>query len=480
MLEIVQKGGAIMDEQQNNETRPANPRRRQRSQLQIFKEAYLPAVIACIALLLIIVFIIGSITRGIQRSKQEAQASLEASVSEANELARLNQEASALMRDAAVLAQHFDYESAIHVLDTFSGDMSQFAEISAKRAEYADAMDSMVLWNDPSQVLNLSFQLLIADPARAFTDEIYGESYNRNFVTTGEFSKILQQLYENGYILVSMSDITANGAVKDLYLPNGKKPLILTQTNVNYNTYMIDSDGDELPDKDGDGFASKLVLDANGNIACEMVDSFGQTVTGAYDLVPILDSFIETHPDFSYKGAKAILAVTGYDGLFGYRTSAEAKDFFGTAYHNEQVEGATQILQALRASGYEIACYTYENEAYGTYSASEIQSDLNKWNEEVSPILGTVDILVYARNSDISDSTVIYSGDKYAVLQNFGFTCYLGFCTEGEPWFFAQNEYVRQGRILVTGANMAYNASWFEGIFDAASVLDKSRGTVPS
>ena len=96
---------------------------------------------------------------------------------------------------------------------------------------------------------------------------------------------------------------------------------MLTQTNVNYNLYLVDSDGDLLADKNGGGFASKLVLDQSGKVTCEMVDSNGQTIYGAYDMIPILDEFVERHPDFSYRGAKAILALTGYNGLFGYRTN---------------------------------------------------------------------------------------------------------------------------------------------------------------
>lgn len=467
-----------MDEQQNN-NRPVNPRRKPRSKIQIFKEAYLPAVIAGVALLLIVIFIIGSIVRGVQRRNYEAQVSLAASASAAQELEQLTNEAKKLMNEAMGYAQHFDYDKAIALLESFSGDMTQFPDLSARHAEYVAAKDSMVLWRDHNQVLNLSFQLLIADPSRAFTDETYGTSYNRNFVTTEEFSKILQQLYENGYILIRMSDITDGTSAKDLYLPNGKKPLILTQTNVNYNTYMIDSDGDRLPDKDGDGFASKLIVDDNGNLSCEMVDAAGQTVTGAFDLVPILNSFIQTHPDFSYKGAKAILAVTGYDGLFGYRTNFSAKEFFGTAYYNDQVAGATQVLQALRADGFDIACYTYENVEYGNFTAEDILADLNKWDGEVTPILGSVDTLVFARNSDISTSTTAYSGEKYAALQSFSFTHYLGFCADGTPWFTTGNDQVRQGRILVTGSSLAHHADWFEGIFDPSYVLDSSRGTIP-
>ena len=469
-----------MDEQQNQQQRPVNPRRKQRSKAQIFKESYLPAIILGVALVLIIIFIVGAVTRSVQKKNYEKQESLAASSAEAERLEQLEQEASSLLTQASALAQKFDYAGAVDAIGTFSGDISQYPSLSKALEDYTAAMDAMVLWDDPSQVVNLSFQLLIADPDRAFTDVTYGTSYNRNFVTTDEFSRILQQLYENGYILVRMSDIVNADGSTQLYLPSGKKPLILTQTQVNYYTYMTDSDGDKLPDAGGDGFASKLVLDANGNITCEMVDSTGQTVTGAYDLVPILDAFIETHPDFSYKGAKAILAVTGYDGLFGYRTNPGAEQTFGSDYYNDQITGATQIVSALREEGYEIACYTYENVAYGNYSAAQIESDLTKWQSEVTPILGDVDILVYARNSDITDSAASYTGEKYSALRSFGFRYYLGFCTDGQGWFSVGADYFRQGRILVSGSNMKYHSEWFSGIFDSTSVLDLSRGTIPS
>ena len=58
-----------MDE--NQTARPVMRRRRKRSQFEIFKETYLPAVIACAAVIMIIIFIVGSITRGVQRAKLE-------------------------------------------------------------------------------------------------------------------------------------------------------------------------------------------------------------------------------------------------------------------------------------------------------------------------------------------------------------------------------------------------------------------------
>lgn len=468
-----------MDEQQRKEDRPVNPRRRQRSRFEIFKEAYLPVIIVGIALLLILVFIIGSIVRGVQRSKYNAQLAQESSIAAQQELERLNDEAASRLAQAEGLAKQYDYEAAIDILEGFSGNMNEFSALADKHAEYTKAIDNLVLWDDPSQVLSLSFQLLIADTGRAFTNATYGDSYNKNYVTCEEFSKILQQLYENGYILVRLSDITSESGSQELYLPNGKKPLLITQTNVNYNTYMIDGDGDKLPDAAGAGFASRLVLDENGSIVCEMVDSTGNTVTGAYDLVPILNNFIDSHPDFSYRGAKAILAVTGYDGLFGYRTDPDAEEYFGKAYHQQEVDGATQIVSALRDSGYEFACYTYENEPYGTYTAEQIQEEMGKWAAEVVPILGETDIFVFSRTSDIADNGQAYSGSKFEALRSCGFAYYLGFCKDGESYYGAYGDHIRMGRILVTGYNMAYNPTWFEGIFDASSVLDKTRGTVP-
>ena len=76
---------------------------------------------------------------------------------------------------------------------------------------------------------------------------------------------------------------------------------------------------------DGRGIASKIVLDENGKPTCEYVQADGTTVTGAYDCVPLLDQFIAEHPDASYHGAKGMIALTGYDGILGYRTDIAYK-----------------------------------------------------------------------------------------------------------------------------------------------------------
>ncbi len=459
----------------NTERRP-NSRRRRKTKLEIFKEVYLPTIILGVAAVLILVFIIGAVTKDNTPPPSVNQETTEPTETGPSQD---DLEVEKLLQDAAILAQDYDYQEAVDLLNSFQGDKAAYPALVEKIDEYTVSASQMVVWDDPTKVLNLSFHGLIAD-TKAFSDSQYGNSYNRNFVTIGEFQQILEDLYENGYILVDLMDIAPNISSegindilgKMLMLPQGKKPLLITQTNLSYYTYTVDGDGDGEPDKDGAGFASRLVVDESGNITCEMVNSAGETVTGAFDLVPILENFIAEHPDFSYKGARAILAPSGYDGIFGYRINAGVKTTKGTEYYNEQVQGATKIVDALKGKGYRLACYTYANNAYGKVSAADIQADLNLWNAEIAPVLGETSILVFAQNSAIDT----YSGSKFNVLQNAGFRYYLGFGSGGETG----SNYFVHNRLLVTGSQMAHNGSAFSGLFDAASILDPSRGTVPN
>ena len=316
---------------------PQTQRRRKKSKMQIFKETTLPLIILGIAAVLIIVFIAGSITRGVQKKKVLKESSIAASSSLAEEEARLAAEADAILKDAEKLAASYDYDKAIALIDSFSGNIGNYPQMQDARARFEYGKTTLVVWEDPNTIVNLSFQHLIADSERAFASKEYSSSLKKNFITISEFQRVLERLYANDYILVGMNDFieaqTEGDEVyyvyKELYLPEGKKPVVLTQTNVNYNLYLVDSDEDLVADKDGVGVASRMVLDDNGNIACEIVNADGTTSVGAYDLVPVLDAFVEEHPDFSYRGAKAVLALTGYNGLFGYRTNANARAKLG-------------------------------------------------------------------------------------------------------------------------------------------------------
>ncbi len=459
--------------------------RRKKTKLQVFKESYLPYLVLLLAAVLCIIFVIGSYQRAKQQKAiAQGDPSKDPSGAGNNQVVMQMEEAAQLMQQAQVLASHYDYAGAMAVLDRFSGEKSAAVGMQEAYDSYAQKKSELVAWTAMDAIPNLSFQMLVADPGRAFTHSTYGTSFNKNYVTTTEFNEILQQLYDGGYVLVSVYDLAAYTQGQgytpgQILLPPGKKPLVLTQTGVNYYTYMVDGDGDGLPDKDGAGFASRMVVDSDGKPTCEMVDGDGDVSTGAYDLVPLLDAFVEKHPDFSYHGAKATLAVMGYDGIFGYRIDAETAGEKGQEFYQQQISGARSVVEALKADGYDLACYSYDTGNYATMTAEEIEADLRAWANEIMPVLGQVDVLVYCNGSDIGD-TGEYAGDKFDVLYNAGFRFFIGQDHSSQGWVQVDDSFVRQTRRLVTGGRLAYDTEVFADLFDVSKVtLSVDRGTVP-
>lgn len=469
-----------MQNEQTPITRQA-PRRRKRTKMQIFKEAYLPTIILAATIVLIVVFIIGgAIHRDSSTETQPPQTTTTtpstAPSTEDAQAEQLKQEAANLIIRAEMLAAEYDFDGAIAALDSFSGNESLFPAIGEARERYQQIIGSMVSWK-AGDVPNLSFHVLIADPIRAFKDKTYGSSYKKNFITVTEFAAILQQLYDNGYVLVDLDDFygtehnSSSGrdvfVEKELLLPEGKKPVMITETNANYYTYMVDPNEDGKPDAKGAGFASKLCYD--GEFYNELVNADGSISTGAYDVVPILEAFIENNPGFSYKGSRATIAFSGYDGVLGYRINSKS---LSESRLQEEREGAAAIVKALQDAGYTLACYTYNNVNYSSKDASSIQSDLQKWAEQITPWIGQLDVLVFAKDGDISDEAV-YSGSKFNVLYNAGFRYFLG--SGDAPWNQVNELYVRHNRISVTGTNLNKHAELFTGMFDASTVLDTAR-----
>lgn len=476
---------SILEEPQD----PKNPRRRRRkSRSQIFKEVYLPPILVCLCAVLVLSFLMGSVAGLISQyreDKDRQQAQLQDS-SSAADLA--DQAYNQAINEAEALVEQYDYQGAIAVLEEFEMseyyDQTAHANVGQLRANYSTIDNGLVEYADPSTIPNLSFHPLINDMSRAKKNtELWG-SYNKNFVTVQEFKSILNAIYSNGYVLVDFDSFigkTSSTDGKDSFhvtpirLPQGKKPIMITETLVSYMHYMITDVEKGEADANGDGFASKLVV-RNGEIEAEYVDGSGATLTGDYDLVPILEDFIQAHPDFVYQGARATLAVTGKEGIFGYRTNTEYISTKGQTYYDDQLAGAKEVVAALRDKGYRIACFTYGNVNYKTLSAQQIQEDLNKWRQQIAePVLGTVDTIIFAQTGNISE----YSGTVFDMLYQTGFRYFVS--NGASPWAEVNTTYVRQNRVMVTGENMAWHKDYFTNIFDPNTILDaQSRGDVPT
>lgn len=472
---------------------PRYVRRRKREKKRIFKEVYLPAIIAGLALLLILSFIVGSVSNAltVKKNKDSAaqvEAQQQASAADAAEV-----EFKRTMAQVESLVTGYDYQGAIDLLNEYlngyNGSNNTFREQAvAKQAALVNEQNQLVELKDVTTIPNLSFHVLMADASRACNKDVSGADmaglYNKNFVSVEEFSRILNQLYSSNYVLVDFDSFVykATGVdgndefgAKSIYLPQGKKPVMITETMVNYFEYMVDPDKDGTLDGTGHGFANKLVLDENGDIKAAYVDANGQSLVGNYDLVPVLESFIQEHPDFVYQGARAILAVSGTEGVFGYRTNTSYVSRFGQAFYDNDVIEAKKVVAALREKGYTIASYTYSNQAYRSMTTLQIQAEVTNWTNQITPVLGEVDTMVFARASDIES----YSGTTFDVLYKSGIRYFLN--SGSSPRVDINKTFVRQTRLMVTGETLAWYSSQFTSYFDSNVVLDvATRGGMPA
>ena len=309
-------------------------------------------------------------------------------------------------------------------------------------------------------------------------------SYKAIAAKAGEFNKIIQNMYDKGYVMVSPHDmavVNEDGTMSrgSIMLPPGKIPFVLSQDDVSYYHYM-----------DGDGFASKLVVDSNGEVKNEYIEDDGSISTGDYDMVPLIDTFVKEHPDFSYHGRKGILAMTGYNGVLGYRTDIAYKtgkklqddqkkfleenpDFD----YKQEVKNAKKVAKAMKAEGWEFASHTWGHKDVGATSLDDLKRDDKKWQKYVAPILGKTDMIIFAFGADIG-SWEGYSADneKYEFYKSQG---YRYFCNVDSSQYFVQitGDYFRQGRRNLDGYRMYYNPEMLSDLFDVSEVWDSSRPT---
>ncbi len=380
-----------------------------------------------------------------------------------------------LLNKADRLALGYDYDKAIELLssnETFKDD----PKVSEAIAKYNETKSTLVR-QDPEKVPHVFFHSLIVDKSKAFDGDRKQMSYNQVMTTVGEFEKILDILYEKGFVLVRIHDIAAMEkdestgeyvmTPKDIMLPPGKTPIVMSQDDVCYYEYMV-----------GDGFASRLVIGEDGRVTTEMDMDDGTSKVGDYDLIPILNKFIDKHPDFSYKGAKAIIALTGYNGIFGYRT---APSYSENPTYEEDKKKATEIANALRADGWEIASHSWGHRHLGKESEEAFKTDCDKWQNEVETLVGETDILIYPFGTDVG-SWHNYTNDntRYVYLRDQGFRYFCNVDSSSPYWVQIDKEYMRQGRRNLDGYRMWKDIhdpehAKLKDLFDANEVYDKDR-----
>lgn len=394
-----------------------------------------------------------------------------------------------LVAKADALAAGYDYAGAIELIKTFDGYESKEL-LTGRIAQYTEADSKLVTYTKMDEITHIFFHSLIADPSRAFDGDKEQDGYNLYMATIDEFIAIMESMYAKGYVLVSPYDVAKevtgdNGtyfAYGTIRLPEGKKPFIMSQDDVNYYGYMIGTgDGKNstpvFADSNNDGFASRIVIGDDGYPTCEYLTADGQVVYGDYDLVPVLETFIQAHPDFSYHGARAILGVTGYEGVFGYRTKPSYEQTMGTEAYQKEVEQAKAVAQCLRDHGWVIASHSYGHPAYGDIDASRVDADSNKWETTVQPIVGDTDVILFPYGSDIG-SWRGYTADnqKFQALYADGYRYFFNVDAK-VYWNQLGANYYRGSRRNIDGFRMFHFPEMLADLFDVSAVFSSARPT---
>lgn len=458
-------------------------------------------------LLLLAVFVgigvaIWAVTLGIKagndkKAEEKAAKAAEISAEEAQIAANR-----ALISQAETVAATYDYDGAIALLQT-APNYDSDSEIIDAIAKYTVAKTTLQAV-DVTTVPHIFYHSLIVDTARAFDTDKWGADavagINAWMTTIGEFDKITQQMYDNGWVLVRMRDLVtqttdADGTVhfsknKSLMLPAGKHAYVLSVDDWSYyHSYA------------GKGYADRAVLDANGDVKVQYTDADGNVSVGDYDVVPRLNTFIKAHPDAAYKGARGMLAMTGYNGVFGYRTDEDyvkqqnlqsdqkewlaANPGFDEAARQNEIAEAKKIADKCKEDGWEFANHTWGHLSVTGKSVETLQADNERWAANVANIVGTTDIIIFAHGNDIGTwkDYDAATNPVYAYYKGQGYNFYANVDASNKYWVQIRDAYCRMGRIDCDGLQMyralsgAAKINVFEDMFDVTSVFDSARPT---
>ena len=362
----------------------------------------------------------------------------------------------ALLEQAYQLAQGYYYTEALSLLDQ-AASLKNW-QTDALRREIVKRQSELVSY-DGTQFYHVFFHSLILDTDRAFDGDYDSAGYDLYMTTVSEFKAMLPKLQAAGFILYDITDLVefrdGQAVRREIFLPPGKKPLVISVDDVNYYKYM-----------EGDGFAQRLDVDETGRVVT-VVDG-EPTYDG--DVMPILDAYVAEHPEFSWRGAKGVVAITGYEGAFGYRiTDLQDYDADTQAWMLQKTQ---DVAAALRKSGWQIACHSYTHNQYWsdrTITAAQEEYDICRWLRDIAPYVGDTNIFISPFGVSFADDD-----PRLLYLKEKGFTIYCP--VEANMTTRWENGMLFQGRLNLDGLVMKdYPERVKRFFFDPATVLDPAR-----
>ena len=317
---------------------------------------------------------------------------------------------------------------------------------------------------------------LIADSDVAFSGRYHSTNTNLH-LTIKEFEKILENLYQRGYVLVDVEDLIDQSdptflLERNLKVPKGKKPLIVVIEDLQYGVADYRC-----------GTCRRLVLNDENQVCGEYQNNAGETVVSrTAEAIGLLDVFVEKHPDFTYDGAKGIISVSGHEACFGYVVAAgELEDRNAalsaanlpqlTNITNEDIDFAREkvmeIKNVLADNGWKFASCTYSYIADCRNTEKQVLiDDFVKWQDQIGSLFGEVHILVYPNGN------YIYGTDDRAVyFKNRGFRIFFG--GGATPYHIYGDNYLFVDRAMMSYTTL--NRKAYKDLFDYNEIIDPVR-----
>lgn len=377
-----------------------------------------------------------------------------------------------LLTEANVYSENGDYAFALNLLNSKHKYYKNDENVNALIKYNSNQIKNKNLVEYKGEIEHLFTHCLLAFPEVALNPKNpLSTDFDRDCLTPDEFKKILMSLYNKNYVLVDIDSIyeNVNGVSKQktLYLPAGKKPLIFSFDDCNYDSK-----------KENRGMVDKIILDRNGNIATyTSKKSIADRISYDNEFIPILENFVKTYPDFSHNGAKGVICLTGYDGILGYRTQKS------NATSRYEIKKAQEVVNKLKKLGWKFACHSYGHYHMKEISDMEFAKEIYNWQNEVEPIIGKTSIYMYPYGEwEViqNDGNICY---KHKLLLDSGFEL---FCGVGAKTFF---NYVPIGtnhthtllmdRKPIDGRTLRTFSDYYSHLFNCEEVYDHTNRTVP-
>ncbi|MCL2044357.1 MAG: hypothetical protein FWG89_09475 [Treponema sp.] len=384
-----------------------------------------------------------NVVKGIEEDQRLQRELLELQEMEID-IARLK-----LLEQAELLFKGYYYDEALALLTENTGLVNETTAELAKRINHEK--NNLVLYEDTVQ--HIFFHSLILYPEYLIPNlNVSGGQFNEGFVFQRELIRILPQLLERGYVLYNVNDVFGkdiNGIMrqKEIYLPEGKHPLIISMDDPSYHY--------------GIGLAHRMILDENGKLATEVITPQGEAiVTYDGDVMLVINNFVDEHPDFSFRGHKGIIATTGFFGFLGHKLDTD-----------ESKQRATAVAGKLKETGWIFASHSYGHTRVGFWgpgsNAGNITRDTARWQEVIEPITGTTNIFVAPFGYTLS-------GAAMDVILNNGFNIYCNVVASQR--ISVNDRYALMGRIEIGGYALEFYKSTLDRLFfDVDSVKDSHR-----